>query len=341
MRHVARAASVAVSTVSKALRNDPSIPEKRCRAIKAIADRLGYRPHPLVATLMSQMHHRRRRSDPHHLVWLDLWPWGQERSVATNAALPLLGAQERARELGYGIEVYRPGAEELSPASLRHTLTARGQWGVIIPPVHESAMKLNLDLRGLAGVTIGTSLAEPVMHRVSLHHFQGCVLAFEQLRAKGFRRVGLLLTTAMNSRVQGKWLGAFLACQQSLPKSERVPPLLTEDDDVIIAWLGRQKPDAVLVAETFACLTVDSSKQNAATRPLVVWLMQQAPCPGFGGLDLRLEQLGRVAVELVVAQIHRNERGSPTTPHTVLIDAGWIDSEAPHCRVGQCDIPNV
>jgi hypothetical protein len=28
---------------------------------------------------------------------------------------------------------------------------------------------------------------------------------------------------------------------------------------------------------------------------------------------------------MVVAQIHRNERGSPAIPHTVLIDAVWVD----------------
>jgi hypothetical protein len=30
---------------------------------------------------------------------------------------------------------------------------------------------------------------------------------------------------------------------------------------------------------------------------------------------------------MVVAQIHRNERGSPRIPHTVLIDAVWVDSK--------------
>lgn len=51
--------------------------------------------------------------------------------------------------------------------------------------------------------------------------------------------------------------------------------------------------------------------------------MRQDGSAGNAGLDLREEQLGRVAVEMVVAQIHRNERGSPSIPHTVLIDAVW------------------
>ncbi len=329
MRHVARAAGVAVSTVSKALRNDPSIPERRCRDIQATAESLGYRPHPLVATLMSQLHHHRRRSDPHHIAWIDLWPAGKDNAVAMSAEPILRGARERAQELGYGIEVYSAGKDGLSPERLHRTLTARGQWGLIIPPVPESAMKFPLDLRGLTGVTIGTSLHEPVMHRVSPNHFQGCALAFETLRRKGFRRIGLVLTTAMNQRVEGKWLGAFLACQRSLPKNERVSPLLADrvDHQAIARWLQHETPDTVLAAETFFWTGANRSLGKSSHRPFIAWLMhqQRGMDSGFGGLDLRSEQLGRVAVEMVVAQIHRNERGSPIIPHTVLIDAVWVD----------------
>lgn len=39
-----------------------------------------------------------------------------------------------------------------------------------------------------------------------------------------------------------------------------------------------------------------------------------------------MRHVARVAVEMVVAQIHRNERGSPVIPQTVLIDAVWVAS---------------
>lgn len=327
MRHVAHAAGVAVSTVSKALRNDPSIPAKRCRSIQATAERLGYRPHPLVATLMAQMHHHRRRSDPHNLAWIDLWPPGSVRAAAMSDELPLRGARERAQELGYGIEVYPAGTDRMSPERLHRTIAARGQWGLIIPPVPESAMRLPLDMRGLTGVTIGTSLHEPVMHRVSPNHFQGCVLALEQVRAKGFRRIGLVLTPAMNERVEGKWLGAFLSRQQHWPKSQRVTPLLADDDSEILArWLRRECPDALLVAEEFGWPAANRRNRNPRRRQAIAWLMQTEGPRGLGNLDYRPEQLGRVAVEMVVAQLHRNERSSPAIPHTILIDAVWVDS---------------
>lgn len=327
MREVAGAAGVAVSTVSKALRNDPTLPETRCREIQALATRLGYRPHPLVATLMAQLHHHRRRNDPHSLAWIDLWPAVSGPAVAIPTEPILEGARERAGELGYRIEVYHPGRENLTPDRLARLLTDRGQWGVIIPPVPEAYMRFPLDLRGLAAVTIGTSLQEPVMHRVSPNHFQGCTLALQQLRTHGFRRMGLVLSPAMNKRTEGKWLGAFLAVQAELNAPERLAPLLAspEDRPALATWLEREQPEVILVAETFPWPSVRRGLQPGGKLPARAWLMlpPAASQLSAGGLDYRPEQLGRVAVEMVVAQIHRNERGRPLTPQTVLIDAIW------------------
>jgi DNA-binding LacI/PurR family transcriptional regulator len=330
MREVARAAGVAVSTVSKALRNDPSLPAARCRSVQAAAVRLGYRPHPLVAALMAQLHHRRRRADPQSLAWIDLWPSGSVRSPAMSPAPLLRGAQARAQELGYEIAVYPVGTDGVTPDRLHRMLTARGQWGLIIPPVPESAMRFPFDLRGLAGVTIGTSLHEPVMHRTSPNHFQGCALAFARVRALGFARVGLVLTAAMNERVEGKWLGAFAACQQQVPGRERVGPLIADGADAatLADWLRREQPDAVLVAEELPWPAGGRRSDKALGCPPLAWLLRQGDSTDLGGLDYRPEQLGRVAVEMVVAQIHRNERGSPPSPQTVLIDAIWVDPPA-------------
>lgn len=331
MRQVARAAGVAVSTVSKALRNDPALPEPRCRSIQAAAARLGYRPHPLVATLMAQLHHRRRRSDPYKLGWIDLWTPGEDVGAVMSAEPLLRGARARAQELGYGLEVYAVGAERLSPSQLRRLLTVRGQWGMIIPPVPESARRFSFDLRGLAAVTIGTSLHEPAMHRVSPNHFQGCALAFARVRTQGFSRLGLVISPALDDRVDGKWLGAYQACQQQVPAGDRVDPLLAAPDDAssLARWLEAEKPDAVLVAEVFPWARAVSLGGKRLRLPSVAWLMPPAGRRGLGHLDYRPQELGRVAVEMVVAQIHRNERGSPAIPQTVLIDAVWTGRRSP------------
>ena len=327
MRQIAREAGVAVSTVSKALRNDRSIPEDRCLEIQAVAKRLGYRPNPLVATLMAQLHHHRRRSDPHNIAWIDLWPPKTREPAAIDLSPIQCGARGRAQELGYGLEVYSGAEYGMDPGRLRRTLMARGHWGVIIPPVPEAAKRLALDLRGLAAVTIGTSLHEPVMHRVSPNHFQGCTLAFDRLRKMNFRRIGLLLSSFMDERVEGKWLGAFLASQQRLPKKERVTPLILTKTEMFPRWLRTEKPDVLLRAERFEWDS--ASIRKAASLPPTFWLMQQARERGLGYLDYHPEQLGKVAMDTVIAQIHRNESGSPSIPQSILIDASWVNTGSP------------
>ena len=326
MAGVARAAGVATSTVSKALRDDPTIPAGRRQQIQQIAKKLGYRPDPMVAALMARLHSQRRRNDPHHIAWIDLWPDDQEAAHTTDFKLMLRGAHHRAAELGYQIEVHHVARNNINAARLHEILVSRSQWGLIIPPVPTSAMAYALDLEGLTGVTIGTSLHQPVMHRVASNLFQGGQLACRKLRERGFRRLGLALSPAMNQRVEEKWLGAFLAEQVLWPRADRLPPLLVEADSQadFSDWRRRHEPDAIIIAEPFI------EKWNAADRarsgppPPVAWLrrIESMPRTAFA-IDTRPDKMGAAAVELVVGQIHRNERGSPQSPHTLLLDGVW------------------
>lgn len=322
MATIAKAAGVARSTVSKALRDDSTIPAQRRDEIKQLAEKLGYRPNPLISTLMAQLHGSRRRNDPHHIAWLDLW----QNSSAVPIMKPLLaGACERAAELGYNIEVHRPIADGINPDRLRQILNARSQWALIIPPVPESQMRYPLDLSGLAGATVGTSLHEPVMHRVSPNHFHGAQLACAKLRAKGFQRIGLALSPELNFRVEGKWLGAFLAEQQLWPSSHRVPPLLVANGDqgAFRHWLREARPDVVLLAEPQIDGWVKSGSRSAKSRVPVAWLHLESNLKGVWHVDYHAGRIGAAAVELVIGQIHRNERGSPAIPHVLMLDSSW------------------
>jgi LacI family transcriptional regulator len=323
MRAVAKAAGVATSTVSKALRGDPTIPAQRRKEIKRVAERLGYRTNPLVAALMAQLHSQRRRNDPHHIAWIDLWTDEMQVALGHNGSPGLVGARRRADQLGYEIEVHSVAQKQINPARLRQILLTRSQWGVIFPPVPESAMHYPFDLSGLTGVTIGTSLREPTMHRVSHNHYQGGTLACSELRQRGLRRIGLVLSPWIDERADGKWRAAYLVQQQMWPKEERLPALLAEPGDRIPfeRWLEKSQPDAILAGEAFVGTWLQELK---ATSIRIAWLALDAIKRGVWGIDYRSELLGEAAVELVIGQIHRHERGSPPIAHTLLIDGIWV-----------------
>ncbi len=324
MRTIARSLGMATSTVSRALRDDATISAAVRQQIRRTARSLGYRPNPLVSTLMAQLHVQRRRADPHHIAWIDLWP-SDNASAQLLLFNPLLqGARIRARELGYGIEVHKPVQSGIDPSRLRQILLARSQWGIVIPPVPEAARHYDLAVEGFAAVTIGTSLHTPLMHRVSPDLYQGGQLACGELRQRGCRRIGLVLTQSMSDRVEGKWLGAYLAEQQQWPAEERLPPLLCAAGQpaAFQRWLGQNKPDAILLAEE----QVENwlTKAKLAGGPVVTaWLLLEQKNSRKQGVDYRGEKIGAAAIEVVVGQIHRNERGSPSIPNSLLMQGVW------------------
>src|SRR5690606_32958319 len=97
-------------------------------------------------------------------------------------------------------------ANQISPRRLKDILQARMQWGLIIPPVPDRFRELELDTKGFASVTIGTSLRQPLMHRVTSDHYQGMQLAFDRTRDQGCQSIGIVLGSTVNNRTNGKWL---------------------------------------------------------------------------------------------------------------------------------------
>ena len=110
-----------------------------------------------------------------------------------------------------------------------------------------------------------------------------------------------------------------MACQQRLTEQNRAAPLLVEPGDrkTLGRWWKQERPDVVLMAEVL--------DWPPSARPKIAWLMLNGQPQALGGMDYQLEKLGGVAVEVVVAQIHRNERGTPSVPQTVLIDGAWSE----------------
>jgi DNA-binding LacI/PurR family transcriptional regulator len=164
------------------------------------------------------------------------------------------------------------------------------------------------------------------MHRVAANLYQGCRLACSKLREKGFRRIGLVLSPSMIERVEGKWLGAYLAEQIQWPRAERLQPLLVSANKQtnFLEWLDRSNPDVILIAEPHIEDWLAARRKK--TNPKTTWLrMLEHMRKDVVAIDTRPEKMGAAAVELVVGQIHRNERGSPEIPHALLLDGIWVE----------------
>ena len=106
-----------------------------------------------------------------------------------------------------------------------------------------------------------------------------------------------------------------------------IPPLFAEriEQAGFTAWFERYQPDVVL---SHVVEIVDWMKAAGARVPqthgffCLNLVHADRPC---AGLDLQPARIGQQGAEIVIAQLHRNERGIPATYSLTTLPATWVD----------------
>jgi len=321
IRDVAARVGVAVSTVSRALRNERCISVARREAVQATAKELGYRPNPLVSALMAQVRPKRHAHHPVAVAILDCFPRGQ-RSFSEDYERAI---HQRAEAFGYRIESLR--LEDLVPRRrLDRVLDARGIRGLIVLPVPVHVELEGVSYERLAAATVDPSLKRPHMHRASADYFQGMTAALTRLVALGCTRIGFVTATTEVARIGDLWLAAFLLWQSKLPTTQRLAVHMPQQDSVAAfrAWLRREQPDAIVSNMRHPFDWLPAAGVRCPRDLVYAHLNVRAEWPA-AGIDQHHEQVAWAAFDLVVSQLNRNEYGLPATPQTVLIEGTWSD----------------
>lgn len=336
MQDVANEAGVARSTVSLALRNDRSIPPVTRSRIYAAAQKLGYKTNPLVSALMTSLHERRARQRHTVLAYVttdpEFAPW---RSYGMFIEMRE-GATARAAELGYRLEEFALRAPGMTPRRYGQMLQARGILGMLIAPLPLGEHSIELDFTDFAVVGIDMSVAEPPIERVSNDHFQSALLAFEQCRALGYRRVGFIVSRQLSERLGHRWIAACHHVQAGLPAKQRVRPLLPEGTDDIIdaipAWYAREKPDVVIMSE----LNPHGHYPLPSSVGMVSLSLEEQALGKVAGIFQDNRRMGAIAVEHLVARLERCEFGTDDRGRLHMLAGKWVAGvTAPgpgHCR---------
>ncbi|RYD66211.1 MAG: LacI family transcriptional regulator, partial [Verrucomicrobiaceae bacterium] len=327
MQQIADAAGVSRMAVSLALRNSPKISPATTQRIRDIAQQLGYRPNPMVAALMTQLRHGREVKRPSTIAYVTAYPTedGWRRPGPFGAFHE--GARKRAEALGYTLEDWwlrRPGMTEQRFCDI---LDTRNIHGLVIAPLPPGGGELNLTWSRFAAATIGYSVTAPDLHRASNHQYGTITVALQELNRRGYRRIGLALSAETDKRVKHHWSAGMLVYQQQLPAQERVPVLLTDGPFArhFAAWFSEHRPDVVLSHEWQVMRILDSLglrvPEDVGFAHLALGDREQHQ---WAGMDQNSELVGSAAIDLVDAQLRRNERGVPGVPKTVLIPGSWI-----------------
>lgn len=331
LHSVAAKAGVSIMTASRALRNAPNVSPATRNAVARAAAKLGYRPNPQIARLMTIVRSAKGRR-MHAVIGVirDDIP-DDELHDRAYQYVSIVDIRSRADQHGYHAEEFFLGRDGVTPRRLGGILQARGIEGIIVSPQSSRIIGTQLDYAPFAAATFGYGLPSPALHRASTNMTQGILHATEQLQRRGYRRIGIAITQWIDARADHTYSGALLHYQQTVAARDRVPLLLVPDqiaggEKAFCAWVRRHRPDVVISFDSYVpdWLTGRLGLRIPDDIGLVIhdWTERMT---GLAGIHHRRAHVAAAAVDLVATQLMHNEHGVPEVPRQILIPPAWID----------------
>lgn len=336
LQDIADKAGVSRATVSLALRNHHSLPVTTRQRIQQLAERLGYRPNPLVSTLMS--YQRAARSDrPTHLTLALLLKFSQRGDWQQYLSPDLItGASQRAEQLGYRLEEFWLDDLKMDEKRLSQILFQRGVPGMILAPLPSAVGHFDLDWDKLSAVTIGYSLARPELHRVTSDRYHAMLLAIHELRKRGYCRLGLALESNQDERVHHQWVAPFLWEQMHGKPRDRVPLLIVKGEEWneqrFATWFRENTPEVILSYDPQVISWLERLGRRVPRDVGFAHLWNPDQSGKLAGLYHNPPGIGAAAVDFLVALIHTNDRGVPQSPRIMQLEASWADGKTVKTR---------
>lgn len=326
-RAVAALSGVCQTTVSLALRDDPSIPTATRERIRRVAEKAGYRPNPQVASLMAQIRrHRRTRTTGCIALLADAAnrsDWLDQDFIRRQVD----GMKSRATALGFRAEPFFLRARGMTAARLDRILHARGIRALVLAgPKHSDIDLSALRWADFACATISYTWDAPAVDRVSSHHRHNMDVVLAELEARGHRRIGLSLQPHEVEAVDRNWLSGLLVMQRRLPASRRLPLFVGRHQPAAFpefaAWMERWRPDALVTLEGWEETWLRRLGLRAPA-DLVHACVNRPDGSRVAGIVEDHALIGSTVIELLVAQVQRNEYGLPARPRLTLINGEW------------------
>jgi LacI family transcriptional regulator len=327
-KDLARALGLARSTVTMALRHDPSIPKVRRDEVLRKAAEMGYQPDPMLSAL-SQYRKRKSPQSKHAVIaWLNVWPEPEKLRAWREFDHYWQGAAACAEDYGYRLEEFVVGGKMTLPR-LEKILLTRNIQGILVAPHRSFPVNWDaFDLERFSVIGFGGRVDDVHFHLVGSAHAINGITAFTRMRQLGYRRIAFV-----GGRQQAILFGAgFQWAQKDVPAKEQVPPFFIERPGIeahqtkFTAWLKKNRPEAILTE--VGCLErmiavagyrVPDDIGLATTTVL--------DTPIDAGIDQNSREVGRTAMLAAISLINDNDRGIPQVCRDILVEGRWVDGK--------------
>ncbi len=334
LKNVARAVGLSHSAVSLALRNSRRIPKATCERVQKAARELGYEPNPMAAGLAQFKRTSKIVPVQSVLAWLNLWPDPKQLRSFREFEGYWRGAAACAEKFGYRLEEFVCHAS-LHCARLEKILLARGIQGILLPPFPSALGPEWADFHWeyFSVVRLGRSFPTPHAHLVTADQVVNTLQAFERMQALGYRRIGMVEEVSSSIRGRHFFKAGFLLAQSKWDPQAGIPVLGVDCENPaaslpkLARWMKRYKPEALLSDER---ITAGLLKRCGYRIPEDVGLAATSVLDGNAeaGIDQNPEEIGRVAVLVLISLINDNARGIPPIARQVLIEGRWVDGSS-------------
>jgi len=331
---IADRAGVSRATVSRALKNHPRISQSTIQRIKQIAAELGYRRDPHLADLMRHIRHRQSSLDrPVIALLLNQELPFEAPNVRGKSAMD--GAWSRILESGYQPELFNIAELAKQGRSASRILWSRGIQGVIVCPFQNPGLLTDFDWNHFSIVAIGYSIHNP-FHRAATNHYQGLLDTINNLRSRGYQRIGGVVRNHINQQTHHYYHAAYLLKQEELGCDTLLPALVIDVnkpewlDGEFKAWFGKYHPDAIITVPGMLEMIHEWLKEKKINIPHEVGLTSLQVDDNdtlTSGIRQNTFQVGCAAVDLLMSLLQTNEKGIPHSARTVLVNGIWNEGQ--------------
>lgn len=327
IREIARVLDVSLMTVSLALRNSPKVSEATRRKVRQTADKLGYRPDPELARLMTRLHGTTQSSDRPHMAILDISTTRLQAGVSNYCESVRQGAITRIESLGYLATCFHLLDYEGDLQRLLKVLHYRGIRGVLLlPPLNPVELPLGLDWSPFSVIAATYAITPLQFHRVVPHQFIDMCQLIRTLEQRGHQRIGAVFGESFERRIHYHFTAA-LALHKHDSRIYRVRdghPINAED---FVVWVRKHRPDVLITGNAEELLACLPPAKGDFTPPQVV-SFRSTTLPEVAYWDERPEEIGAVAAVLLSGMIQHNETDIPASPRTTMIHGAFHEASA-------------